>query len=52
MFLTKGAELDLGVRDSMGRGVGHVAVQAGALQCLNLCKEWGLLEDAHSTLEV
>ena len=45
-------ELDLAVRDSMGRGVGHVAVQAGALQCLNLCKEWGLLEDAHSTLEV
>merc|ERR1712216_988108 len=43
--------LDLDARDSMGRGVGQVAVQAGALECLNLCKEWGLLDDAQSTLE-
>ena len=36
----------------MGRGLGHVAVQAGALGCLNLCKEWGLLDNAQNTLEV
>ena len=30
--------------DCMGRGVAVVAVQAGAVDCLELCKDWGLLE--------
>ena len=52
LLLKQQPGLDLNVRDSMVRGVGQVAVQAGALQCLNLCKEWGLLHDAQNTLEV
>ena len=52
LLLKQQPGLNLEARDSMGRGLGHVAVQAGALGCLNLCKEWGLLDNAQNTLEV
>ena len=43
---------DRGARDSMGRGVVEVVVQAGNVKCVQLCRDWGLVEGEQLGQEV